>query len=241
MLISFIIPTLNEATVLERTLKALRQLTVVPYEIIVSDNNSTDATIEIANKYQAKVIEYQGTVRQTIGQGKNLGAASARGDYFIFLDADVVIFDIDNFIAKALQVFVEHKDVQGLTVLLKVLPETANLADKLVFSLVNLTHYLANNILRTGMASGEFQMVSAQVFKELGGYNENLAVSEDQDFFARISKIARTNLAPNLSVWHTSRRAHHLGWPRLLTTWVVNFIFLKFFKRSLSKEWKVIR
>ena len=241
MLISFIIPTLNEATVLERTLKALRQLTSVPYEIIISDGKSVDATLEIAKKYEVKVIEYQGAARQTIGQGKNLGAAAARGDYFIFLDADVLILDIDNFIAKALKVFAEHKDVQGLTVFLKVLPDLANVFDKIIFNLINFMYYIANNFLKIGIASGEFQMVSARTFKKLGGYNEKLVAAEDQDFFARINKIARTYVEPSLRVWHTSRRAHNLGWPRLLTTWIVNFIALKFFKRSLSKEWKVIR
>lgn len=241
MLISFIIPTLNEATVLEKTLKALRQLTVVLSEIIISDNHSADATLEIANKYQAKIVEYRGAARQTIGQGKNLGAAAAKGDYFVFLDADVVIADINNFINKALRVFAEHQEVKGLTVCLKVFPEQASLADQLVFGLVNLIHYLANNFLGLGMASGEFQMVTAQVFKKLGGYNENLPVSEDQDFFARLSKIARTRLEPSLSVWHTSRRAHKLGWPKLLAVWLMNFIFLKLFKRSFGKEWKVIR
>ncbi|MFA6304952.1 MAG: glycosyltransferase [Patescibacteria group bacterium] len=241
MLISFIIPTLNEATVLERTLKALRQLRNVAYEIIISDGKSTDATLEIAKKYQAQVVEYTGLARQTIGQGKNMGAAVAEGEYLIFLDADVVIFEINDFIAKALKVFAEKNNVLGLTVFLKVLPEQANILDKIIFGIINGMYYLANNFLNIGIASGEFQMVRAASFKKLGGYNELLAAAEDQDFFARINKIGRTYVEPSLSVWHTSRRAHKLGWPRLLATWIFNFISLKFFKRSLSKEWKVIR
>lgn len=241
MLISFIIPTLNEATVLDRTLAALRKLKSAPYEIIVSDGHSADATIKIAEKYGVKVIEYRGAARQTIGQGKNLGASIASGDYYIFLDADVVIFEIDDFIAAALKVFAAHKKVKGLTVFLKVLPESATVLDRLIFNLVNYIYYLANNFLHLGMASGEFQMVSAATFKKLGGYDEKLAAGEDQDFFARLSKIGRTRVEPGLSVWHTSRRAHQLGWPRLLSVWIANFIALKFFKRSLSKEWRVIR
>lgn len=241
MLISFIIPTLNEATVLERTLKALRQLTGVAYEIIISDGKSTDATLKIAKKYQAKVVEYYGAARQTIGQGKNMGAAASSGEYLIFLDADVVIFGINDFIAKALKVFANSQEIKALTVFLKVLPEQANILDKVIFNLINYMYFIVNNFLKIGIASGEFQMVRAASFKQLGGYNEKLAAAEDQDFFARISKIGQTYVEPNLSVWHTSRRAHKLGWPRLLATWILNFIALKFFKRSASKEWKVIR
>jgi len=39
-----------------------------------------------------------------------------------FLDADVIIFEIDDFIKRALKVFSEHPAVRGLTVYLKVLP-----------------------------------------------------------------------------------------------------------------------
>lgn len=56
-MISFIIPTLNEESVLENILKWLSGFNG-EHEIIVSDGKSNDRTIEIANKYADKVVIY---------------------------------------------------------------------------------------------------------------------------------------------------------------------------------------
>ena len=91
------------------------------------------------------------------------------------------------------------------------------------------------------MAAGEFQMTRSESFKQVGGYNEKLAMGEDINFFTKLSKIGKTRTETGLFVFHTSRRAHQLGWPKLFLLWWVNLLFNKIFKRSFSKEWKVIR
>ena len=99
-MLSIIIPTLNEEKSIEKTLQSIKELKDYDYEIIISDGKSKDKTVEIAKKYDAKVIVYEGTIRQTIGGGRNLGASIASGDFFVFLDADVTIPDINNFFKK---------------------------------------------------------------------------------------------------------------------------------------------
>jgi hypothetical protein len=39
---------------------------------------------------------------------------------------------------------------------------------------------------------------------------------EDADMFRRLSTIGKTMIDPELTVLHTGRRAHQLGWPRLI-------------------------
>ena len=46
---------------------------------------------------------------------------------------------------------------------------------------------------------------------------------------------------PELKVLHTGRRAHQLGWPRLIFMWLVNSFFVSFYNRSFTKEWRAIR
>ena len=48
MEVSIIIPTLNEARFLERTLAHVRQLRPRPKEVVIVDGGSTDGTIAIA-------------------------------------------------------------------------------------------------------------------------------------------------------------------------------------------------
>ena len=239
-MISIIIPTLNEEKIIEKTLKSLKKFQG-EYEIIVSDGKSTDRTIEIAKQYADKIIVHEGENRQTIAMGRNLGAAAAKGEYLLFLDADISIPDIDNFFKKALETFNSDPKIVGFTVKLKVIPEMATFWDNFFYNLFNNLFYFLNNFLHIGVSYGEFQMVRADTFKMLDGYNEKLAVAEDNEFFKRLAKAGKTNFDNNLVVFQTGRRAHKIGWPRLLMSWWINQLSVSLFKRSYSKEWKVIR
>lgn len=239
-MISIIIPTLNEEKVLEQTIKSLRKLNICRYEIIVSDGKSIDNTLPIAQKYADKIISYTGEARQTIAMGRNLGASIAEGDYLVFIDADVIIPNINNFFSKAINLF-EKKRLVGLTVYIKVFPEMSTFSDRLIFGAINNSHYFLNNFLNVGSAIGEFQMIEVGTFKKLNGYNEKIVVGEDRDMFSRLSKIGQVYIESSLNVLHTSRRAHNVGWSSLITFWMKNTLYLKFYKHSSVSEWKPIR
>jgi glycosyltransferase involved in cell wall biosynthesis len=241
-MISIIIPTLNEESVIEKTLQGLKKFDAFQHEIIVSDGNSQDATIEIAKKHADKVIVYEGKERQTIGGGRNLGARSASGKYLLFLDADMTLLDANALIGKILAEFEKDEKLLGATVSLRVLKEFETLADK-ILSIIFLgwVHYLTNNVFKTGSASGEFQFIRKSAFEELGGYDERLPVAEDNDLFMRMAKIGKTRMFFDLKAYHTGRRFHKLGWPKVLWDWNSNLASMKLFKRSASKEWEQIR
>ena len=240
-MLSIIIPTLNEEKTIENTLQHLKMLRDCDYEIIISDGRSKDKTIEIAKKYGAKVIVYGGTVRQTIAGGRNLGASIASGDFFVFLDADVIIPDINKFFKKAISLFENQKDLVGLTVRFKVLPELETLADKIIFTINDYLLFISNSITRIGGAGGEFQMIRADIFKKQKGYNEKITVCEDVELFQRLARVGKTKIEMSLKIMHTGRRAHKIGWPKLLSQWFINGASVTFFKRSFSTTWKEIR
>lgn len=240
-MMSIIIPTLNEEKVLEQTILSLRKLNVCKYEIIISDGKSTDRTIEIAKKYADHVVVYEGATRQTIAMGRNLGASIAKGDYLVFIDADVLIPDINNFFTKIIDILRNNKKLVGLTVFIKVFPGMDTFGDRFFWSIVNWGNYFFNNILNSGSAIGEFQMIPADVFRRLNGYNEKIVVGEDVEMFSRLSDIGQVQIESKLHVFHTSRRAHNVGWPALVLFFVKNSIYLRLFKRSSVLEWKPIR
>lgn len=81
--ISVIIPTLDEEAELPATLASV-EAQPEPFEIVVADGDSSDATREIAARYGATVvISDRGRARQM-----NAGAACATGDVLLFLHAD---------------------------------------------------------------------------------------------------------------------------------------------------------
>ena len=86
-MLSIIIPTKNEEHYLPLLLNSIkRQKYSGPMELIVADAGSTDKTVAIAKKFGAKVVKGGHP-----GVGRNAGAKVAKGELFLFLDADVVL------------------------------------------------------------------------------------------------------------------------------------------------------
>lgn len=239
-MISFIIPTLNEEKTIEKTLKCLAEYRG-EYEIILSDGKSKDSTLDIAKKYTNNILIYDKPERQTIAMARNAGAAVAKGEYVVFIDADVLIPDINAFFKKAFENFESIKDLVAMTVRYEVIKEMRTKADALFFGLLCFDFRVSNNLFHVGASAGEFQMIKREVFNKVGGFNEKLAAAEDMDMFKRLSKVGRTYFEKDLSIYHTGRRAHTIGWPRLLSEWFANTVSVAFFNKSASKEWKEIR
>ena len=90
-MISFIVPAYNEEHELSDTLAAIREAASgakQPYEVIVVDDASTDATPKIASDAGAKVIPIN---RRQIAASRNAGARAAQGESLFFIDADTRI------------------------------------------------------------------------------------------------------------------------------------------------------
>jgi glycosyltransferase involved in cell wall biosynthesis len=241
-MISIVIPTLCEEKIIGLTLSSLTAQLTIPHEIIVSDGGSKDKTVEIAAKYTDKIIIYAGKERQTIAQGRNDGAKVAQGEFLVFLDADCVIRDPDSFFKFAISNFERVGNLVALTALLRVLPESETLPDRIVSEIVNYIVLIKNNILHKGeVPGGEFQMISRQAFDTVGGYNEELVTREDRDIFFRLSKIGRTLCDPRLIVFHTGRRVHHYGWGHQIWLLIINTLSFHLHGRIRSKEWTLIR
>jgi rSAM/selenodomain-associated transferase 2 len=82
--ISIILPTLNEADLIEESLVALRPLRAAGHEVVVVDGGSVDGTPSRAEPHAERVLSSPpGRARQM-----NAGARMARGEVLLFLHAD---------------------------------------------------------------------------------------------------------------------------------------------------------
>jgi glycosyltransferase involved in cell wall biosynthesis len=241
-MISIIIPTLEEEKVIGRTLSLLKSQLTIPHEIIVSDGGSKDKTVDIAEKLADKVVIHDKNFRQTIAQGRNDGAKVAQGNFFVFIDADCIIPEPNLFFRSAISSFEAKPRLVALTACFRFFPEAETFGDRVVLWSRDFAVRLQNNLFRKGdCAGGEFQMVRRDAFMAVGGYRDDLVTLEDRDLFIRLAKIGRTMSDPDLVVFHSGRRAHAVGWPRLIGMFFVNFISFYLRGRLHSKEWKPVR
>lgn len=122
----------------------------------------------------------------------------------------------------------------ALTAYLRLVPRGETFGDKLVRGITNLGMRLKNNIVfNRGELLGEFQMIRREAFTRLGRLREDLVTIEDADRFSRLSKIGKTMIDPELMVLHSDRRAHQVGWPRLIFMWLV---FVSVYNRSIHQR-----
>lgn len=87
MRISVVIPTYNRADLLPATLQAVLSQTLSAHEIIVVDDGSRDATLQVLQRYAPRV---QSIAIQNSGDlaARNAGVRAATGDLLAFCDSD---------------------------------------------------------------------------------------------------------------------------------------------------------
>ncbi len=167
-MISFIVPAHNEASCLGRTLQAIHDSASVagrPYEIIVVDDASTDATAEVAGQHNATVVP---VAHRQIAATRNSGGRAARGERLFFVDADTTINP--RVVASALRRMDQGAAGGGAP---------ARFAGDAPLYAHFLLWYLGLWMRLAGIAGGAFMFCTRDAFLAVGGFDERLFGAED--------------------------------------------------------------
>jgi glycosyltransferase involved in cell wall biosynthesis len=182
MKVSIVIPAYNEEKLLPATLTSIRaaarsfEALGWSVETIVCDNNSSDATAEVAREQGATVVFEP--VNQ-IARARNTGAAAATGDWLVFVDADSR--PTPELFAEAATHIQSGRCLAGGCVVR---------LDEYHFAASVLTG-LWNIVSRTlHWFAGSFSFCEGRAFREVGGFNELLYASEELDLSQRLNKLA---------------------------------------------------
>ncbi len=241
--ISVIIPTLNEEKLIVKTLEQFPKTLKEKYniEVIISDGGSTDKTLELLTGTVDKVVNAVKGETQNIPKGRNAGAKAASGKYLYFLNADTLIEDTGKFFKQTLNAFKDEKNY-ALTCRFHVFPDDVRLSDKLFHGFYNNYVRLLNKA-GMGMGRGECQMVRADIFSKVNGYNELLAAGEDYDLYRRIklSGKGKIKFLNGLLVFESPRRYRKFGYIKVFGDWTKNSFSVFFKNKSISQVWEQVR
>ncbi len=167
-MISFVVPAHNEQAYLGRTLRAIHEAaraTELPYEIVVADDASTDATADVARQHGATVVAVN---HRQIAATRNAGARASRGGRLFFVDADTVIGP--QVVAAALR----HLDrgAVGGGAPARFEPPVPLYAQLLIW-------WLGWVLRLAGLCGGAFMFCTRDAFEAAGGFDERLYGAED--------------------------------------------------------------
>ena len=185
-MLSFIVPAYNEEHELPRTLASIRHAAEAahqPFEIIVVDDASTDATVEIARAAGALVLPSH--FRQ-IAAVRNAGARAARGDVLFFVDADTSISP--GHVTGAVSALNMGCAGGGA----RVVPEGPVPLWGRVFVQIFSVFYFTFSKL----GAGAFLFTTRENFRAIGGFDDELFAGEEIYFSLALKKIGRFTLLP---------------------------------------------
>ncbi len=86
--VSVVVRAYNEARHIGRLLEGIRRQTVQDVEVVLVDSGSTDATVDIARGYGARIVTIA-PQEFTFGRALNRGIAAARGTFIVMASAHV--------------------------------------------------------------------------------------------------------------------------------------------------------
>lgn len=102
------IPTYNQSDYLEQTIKSLLAQTVDPYEIVVSNNFSTDNTSQILDKYKDKIKIIQPDYHMSMMEHWNFLISNMTGEWITLISSDDLLKP--KFTEEVLKAISEHSD-----------------------------------------------------------------------------------------------------------------------------------
>ncbi len=204
--LSVIIACYNAEGTLTVQLDALcRQVDPVPFEVIVSDNGSTDRSRSIAQSYAGRlalrVIDSSGV--QGPAHARNVGVANARAQWIGFCDADDEV--ADDWIRELARSLDEHVFIAGRVSVAKLnrasvsRSRTMEQQDSLQPSSVALDY------LHAGAGN---MGLHREAFMRVGGFDESLMACEDTDFCIKMQLTGyRLHYEPRVLI-ETRLRSH---------------------------------
>ena len=219
--VSIVIPNKDHLEDLSRCIASiLEKSTYDNYEIIVVENNSTTEEIfdyykKIQENPNVKVIVYQGDFNYSAIN--NLGVSHAQGEYILLLNNDTQVITLD-WIEEMLM-YAQRSDVGAVGAKLYYEDRTIQHAGVVLglgqHRTAGHSHYRvsSNNLGYMGRlcyaqnvmaVTGACLMMRKKVFDELGGLDENFAVSlNDVDLCVRAWKAGYVNVfTPFAELYH---------------------------------------
>ncbi|AGJ62256.1 glycosyltransferase [Saccharolobus islandicus] len=179
-LVSIVIPTLNSAKTIRKTLESIKLLNYPNVELIVVDGKSDDGTLDIVKEYK-NVYNLRIVIEERRGRGVayNRGVLESKGKYVAFLDSDATIAT-PGWISDAVKVL--ETDDKVAVVFTKVYsPPDSTIMQKAI-----------DTFLCKGYTTANGAVYRRDAVLKVGGFNEKMNYLQEDELLHRLKKAGYT-------------------------------------------------
>ena len=184
MPISVIVPVFNGELTIQETINSILNQTFENIEVIISNDGSTDSTLEIVSNISDSRIKILSYPNAGVSASRNRGIYQAKGEYISFMDADDLWTPDklelqwqalqDNPQAAVAYSWTDYIDESS-----KFLKSGRRIkVNGDAFSKLLVTNFLEN---------GSNPLISKKALEKVGGFDELLPVAEDKDMWLRLA------------------------------------------------------
>ncbi len=183
-LISVIIPAYNAEKTIRETIESVLNQTFQDFEIIVINDGSQDATLEIISSIKdprLKVFSYPNAKQAA---SRNKGFAHSIGEFIAFLDADDLW--TANKLEAQLKALQDNPQAAVVYSWSHCIDESGQFLREASHSTTNGDVY-AKLLLCDFLDNGSNPLIRRQALIEVGGFDESLPPAEDWDMWLRLA------------------------------------------------------
>ena len=178
--VTVVIPTYNRYSLLKRAITSIYKQTLLPKEIIVIDDGSTDNTVKIIQDFPHIKYYYQDNAG--VSSARNSGILKSTSDWITFLDSDdewhsSKIQEQVSFHTKNKDLLISYSDEKWI--------RNGNEV-KVPKKFKKLSGFIFRESLSYCNIAPSSVFINRKLFNEVGVFDESLEVCEDYDLWLRI-------------------------------------------------------
>lgn len=201
--ISIVMVTRNRVHFLPQAVKSAQNQSFTDWELIISDDDSTDATEAILSPIidQDSRIKYnKNTPALGISGNRNKALSLASGKYMAVLDSDDFWLDKDK-LQKQYDFLETNLDYVLIGSNIKIIDEKGNFIKETSFATED--REIRNKILKDNQIPHSTTLIRRETIDKIGGYSKKISCVEDLDLFLKLGKLGKFKNLPEVTTAYT--------------------------------------
>ena len=181
--VSVIVPVFNRSKLLKRALDSVFSQSLLPRQVIVVDDGSTDDSIEFLRSYRPTAVSVISQENAGVSRARNAGIAASTHEWIAFLDSDDEwhprkLEKQASFLAQNSEYQLCHSDEIWIRRGIRVNPKKYH---------AKSGGWIFPKCLPLCAISPSAVIINRAVFSDVGHFDERLPVCEDYDMWLRVT------------------------------------------------------